>query len=104
VEANIVVIAACMPTLKPVLDFILVKLRLTTLSDQKYRSNSISQGRLYPKAGVEKNSRQASPFKTISEENILGDQDDLHIRRVDEVYVGYELQPQTLPKGTQSFQ
>ncbi|KAJ5979811.1 hypothetical protein N7481_007109, partial [Penicillium waksmanii] len=103
VEANIVVIAACMPTLKPVIDFILVKLKLTTLSDQKYQSNSFSQGRVYAKPAVERSNRQASQFKNISEENILGDQEDLQIRRTDEVYVGYELQPNAPANQNQGF-
>lgn len=92
-----------MPTLKPVVDFILVKLKLTTLSDQKYQSNSFSQGRVYPKPAVERSNRQASQFKNISEENILDDQEDMHIRRTDEVYVGYELQPNPPAKQNQSF-
>lgn len=104
-EANIVVIAACMPTLKPVLELILVKFRLMTPSNQKYQSHSHSQGQIYASARADRNNRQNSFSKgNLSEENILSDREDLHIRRTDEVQVEYEMQAQAHPIQKRSFE
>lgn len=95
-----------MPTLKPVLELILVKFGLMTPSNQKYQSHSFSQGQKYGSARADRSNLQNSYTngKNLSEENILSDREDLHIRRTDEVQVEYEMQAQAQPTQKRSFE
>ncbi|KAJ5587181.1 uncharacterized protein N7459_002946 [Penicillium hispanicum] len=97
VEADVVVMAACIPTLQPILEIILRKLRLVSTGKGTYHLDQYQNNRSYPAQG---NSTVASAKKPIqftkmgSQESIL-DQDQLQIRRTDEVQIEYETQSQS---------
>jgi hypothetical protein len=103
VEANVVVIAACIPTLQPILDPILRVLKLSTTGKQSSRHRYYEQGSATANAGSYMRSKQsartkgnsAAAFDEASQDSILRDgEDPFKIRRTDEVFVDYEMQGQ----------
>ncbi|KAJ5958956.1 uncharacterized protein N7479_006106 [Penicillium vulpinum] len=102
VEANVVVIAACIPTLQPMLELILRKLKLSSTSKAQSKPSTYAQYKIYDnqsssRAHVSKKERPTPLSKKESQESILNDIEQYQIRRTDEVYVEYEMQP---PKET----
>ncbi|KAH8429530.1 uncharacterized protein LDX57_007192 [Aspergillus melleus] len=131
VEANVVVIASCIPTLQPLLELILGKRKLTSNgksnSRHKYYQQSSQQGNEPSSQSNHHNSRRSRralhkqditlTTNVESRESILreerGDFDStvtggggggpgpLHIRRTDDVLIEYEMQTQTPFEPTQ---
>ncbi|KAJ5787089.1 hypothetical protein N7457_002079 [Penicillium paradoxum] len=98
VEANIVVIAACIPTLQPMLDLILRKLKLVSTGKSHSKPSSYAQHKIYDNQSsqgpvVSKAEQSILSKRGESQENILNDIDQYQIRRTDEVYLEYEVQP-----------
>ncbi|KAJ6128237.1 hypothetical protein N7471_009454 [Penicillium samsonianum] len=97
VEANVVVIAACIPTLQPMLELILRKLKLVSTSKGHSKPSSYAQHKIYDnqstsRAHVSKKERQTPLGRKESQESILNDLEQYQIRRTDEVCVEYEMQ------------
>ncbi|KOS43194.1 hypothetical protein ACN38_g5926 [Penicillium nordicum] len=97
VEANVVVIAACIPTLQPMLELILRKLKLVSTSKGHSKPSSYAQHKVYDnplssRAHVSKKERTTPLHKNQSQESILNDLEQYQIRRTDEVHVEYEMQ------------
>ncbi|KAJ5603288.1 hypothetical protein N7537_006244 [Penicillium hordei] len=97
VEANVVVIAACIPTLQPVLELILRKLKLVSTSKCHSKPSSYAQHKVYDnqpssRTYVSKKERTISLHRKESQESILDDLEQYQIRRTDEVHVEYEMQ------------
>ncbi|OQE25982.1 hypothetical protein PENFLA_c007G07809 [Penicillium flavigenum] len=103
VEANVVVIAACIPTLQPMLELILRKLKLVSTFKGHSKPSSYAQHKIYDnqsssRAHVSKKER-ITPSRKESQESILNDLEQYQIRRTDEVHVEYEMQqPKASPK------
>ncbi|KAJ5237748.1 hypothetical protein N7489_007839 [Penicillium chrysogenum] len=96
VEANVVVIAACIPTLQPMLELILRKLKLVSTFKGHSKPSSYAQYKIYDNqssspAYVSKKER-TTPSRKESQESILNDMEQYQIRRTDEVHVEYEMQ------------
>ncbi|CAG8084887.1 unnamed protein product [Penicillium nalgiovense] len=96
VEANVVVIAACIPTLQPMLELILRKLKLVSTFKGHSKPSSYAQHNLYDnqsssRAHVSKKEKP-TPSRKESQESILNDLERYQIRRTDEVHVEYEMQ------------
>lgn len=96
-EANVVVIAACIPTLQPILELILRKLKLVSTSKGHSKPSSYAQHKVYDnqlssQAHVSKRERTTTLHKKESQESILNDLDQYQIRRTDEVHIEYEMQ------------
>ncbi|KZN84865.1 hypothetical protein EN45_090250 [Penicillium chrysogenum] len=96
VEANVVVIAACIPTLQPMLELILRKLKLVSTFKGHSKPSSYAQYKIYDNqssspAHVSKKER-TTPSRKESQESILNDMEQYQIRRTDEVHVEYEMQ------------
>ena len=99
-------IAACMPTLQPLLELILRKLNLISTGKSKYNDSSY-QNRDYvnrsSSRAIASSKKSTIPFSKVdSEEIILNDQDNLQIRCIDEVQIEYEMQPHN-PTHKRSF-
>ncbi|CAI7652617.1 unnamed protein product [Penicillium viridicatum] len=97
VEANVVVIAACIPTLQPMLELILRKLKLVSTSKGHSKPSSYPQHKVYDnqlssQTHVSKRERTTPLRKRESQESILNDLEQYQIRRTDEVHVEYEMQ------------
>ncbi|KAJ5533843.1 hypothetical protein N7527_000097 [Penicillium freii] len=97
VEANVVVIAACIPTLQPMLELILRKLKLVSTSKSHSKPSSYAQHKVYDnqlssRTHVSKKERTTPLRKRESQESILNDLEQYQIRRTDEVHVEYEMQ------------
>jgi hypothetical protein len=106
VEADVVVIAACMPTLQPLLELILRKLKLVSTGRGIYDDTSY-QNRDYvnhsSSRAIVSSRKSTIPFSKIdSDEVVLNDQDNMQIRCTDEVQIEYEMQPQK-PTQKRSF-
>ncbi|KAJ6186226.1 hypothetical protein N7519_007527 [Penicillium mononematosum] len=96
VEANVVVIAACIPTLQPMLELILRKLKLVSTFKGHSKPSSYAQHKIYDNqssswAHASKKER-TTPSRKESQESILNDLEQYQIRRTDEVHVEYEMQ------------
>lgn len=90
-----VVIAACIPTLQPVLELILKKLRLVSTRKSNYQSDSYKQSKSY---GAQSGSRplpskRSTPFSRADSQESILDQEQLQITRTDEVQIDYEMHP-----------
>ncbi|KGO39830.1 hypothetical protein PEX1_010020 [Penicillium expansum] len=97
VEANVVVIAACIPTLQPILEIILRRLKLVSTSKGHSKPSSYAQHKVYDnqsasRAHVSKKESTTPLRKKESQETILNDLEQYQIRRTDEVCVEYEMQ------------
>lgn len=88
-----VVIAACIPTLQPVLEIVLKKFKLVTTGKGTYQSSYAQKSYGNQSGSRPMPSKKSNPFsRPDSQESIL-DQDQLQIRRTDEVQIEYEMQP-----------
>lgn len=98
VEANVVVVASCIPTLQPLLEFILGKRVMASSSrgtNEHYKSSGFNNSSYGAKRSMA--SRKEAGFTTVeSQESILGDNENgnahplSQIRRTDNVTVNYE--------------
>lgn len=112
VEANVVVIASCIPTLSPLLELLWGKRQWASSNDQRkyYQHNSSYANDLSSRTHqyhVRTKGNMDIPSDEESQHSILqqdGNQSrDFHIRRTDEVCVEYEMQSQTPAIRKQSF-
>ncbi|RMJ28848.1 hypothetical protein PHISP_00299 [Aspergillus sp. HF37] len=103
VEANVVVIAACIPTLQPILDPILRVLGPSTTGKQSSGHRYYQQGSATANAGSYMRSKHntrmkgnsPAAFDEASQDSIFQDRDEpFKIRRTDEVFVDYEMKGQ----------
>ncbi|PLB51166.1 hypothetical protein P170DRAFT_355966 [Aspergillus steynii IBT 23096] len=120
VEANVVVIASCIPTLQPLLELILGKRKLTSggksNSRHKYYQQSSQQGHDPSQSHRSRRSHalhkqdytlttDVESRESILRENRLDNAVDtagpLHIHRTDDVHIEYEMQTQAPPEPTQ---
>ncbi|KAJ5614881.1 hypothetical protein N7528_008535 [Penicillium herquei] len=104
VETNVCVIAACIPTLQPFMDWILKKMKLLSSHKVQYRSSqfdtSAKYGQRYASSSFQHPHARGgavvegpgSLSKRDSTERILDEIDLRHIRRTDEVHIDYETQ------------
>ncbi|CAI7677342.1 unnamed protein product, partial [Penicillium palitans] len=97
VEANVVIIAACIPTLKPILDLILRRLKPVPTSKGYSKQPWYVQHMAYDnqsssRAQVAKTERPTTLCKKESQEGILNNLEQTQTRWTNEVYEEYEMQ------------
>ncbi|KAJ5161242.1 hypothetical protein N7492_006634 [Penicillium capsulatum] len=93
VEADVVVIAACIPTLQPVLEIILRKFKLVSTGKSNYQSGSYQQSKSYGNQSGSRPlpSKRSTPFSRADSQESILDRAQLQITRTDEVQVEYEM-------------
>ncbi|OJJ43619.1 hypothetical protein ASPZODRAFT_73793 [Penicilliopsis zonata CBS 506.65] len=116
VESGVVIIASCIPTLQPLLEIIMGKRSLSSLSNSRnnYKGSGVNDySHSYERSKLSKASRKQTITTTAvgSQESILADESqhsDNHelsqIRRTDNVTIQYETRsPSTVPEERNSW-
>lgn len=90
-----VVIAACIPTLQPVLEILLKKFKLVSTGKSNYQSGSYKQSKSYGNQSESRPmpSKRSNPFSHADSQESILDREQLKITRTDEVQVEYEMHP-----------
>ncbi|KAI9926120.1 hypothetical protein ASPWEDRAFT_138454 [Aspergillus wentii DTO 134E9] len=107
VEANMVIIASCIPTLQPLLELIMGKRKLSSFARSNRYQQSTTQVNHSKQSNISK--KKVSHKDAESQESVLrlpgADEGFYNIRRTDDVCIEYEMYSPTLvsPRDQSSF-